>query len=374
MPRNGSGVYSADWVNAAPNTTIESAKQNAMVADLVADANAARPITAGGTAGTTAVEGIDNLSTKGTNIASAATTDIGAATGRFVHITGTTSITSFGTKTAGVERELVFDGALTLTHNATSLILPGAANITTAAGDTSIFVSEGSGNWRCVLYQRAASGAVATIVQQVFESSGTYTPTAGMVFCIVECIGGGGGSGGATSAVGKNCGSGGGGGGGYSRSRLTAAQVGASQTVTIGAGGSAGTSSTNGGAGGDTSFGVLVIGKGGQGSSAAAAGVGTSGGEGGVLGSGAFGTLGAGGHPGSGGEIITVGVQSGKGGDGPFGGGPRGRYLFATSAIAGTAGGRFGAGASGAVEHNQATGAAGAAGSAGAVIVTEYCV
>lgn len=180
MPRNGSGVYSADWVNAAPNTTIESAKQNAMVADLVADANAARPITAGGTAGTTAVEGIDNLSTKGTNIASAATTDIGAATGRFVHITGTTSITSFGTKTAGVERELVFDGALTLTHNATSLILPGAANITTAAGDTAIFVSEGSGNWRCVSYQPAASaGVVRTDVigkQSVWFPASAFTP------------------------------------------------------------------------------------------------------------------------------------------------------------------------------------------------------
>lgn len=54
MPRNGSGVYSADWVNASPNTTIESAKQNAMVADLVTDANAARPVTAGGTGETTA--------------------------------------------------------------------------------------------------------------------------------------------------------------------------------------------------------------------------------------------------------------------------------------------------------------------------------
>lgn len=54
MPRNGSGVYAPDWVNASPNTTIESGKQNAMVADLVTDANAARPITAGGTGRTTA--------------------------------------------------------------------------------------------------------------------------------------------------------------------------------------------------------------------------------------------------------------------------------------------------------------------------------
>lgn len=61
MPRDGSNVYSADWVNAAPNTTIESSKQNAMVADFVADANAARPITAGGTGATNAASARTNL-------------------------------------------------------------------------------------------------------------------------------------------------------------------------------------------------------------------------------------------------------------------------------------------------------------------------
>ena len=45
-----------------------------------------------------------------------------------------------------------FDGILTLTHNATSLILPGAANIVTSASDVAIFVSFGSGNWRCVSF------------------------------------------------------------------------------------------------------------------------------------------------------------------------------------------------------------------------------
>jgi hypothetical protein len=54
---------------------------------------------------------------------------------------------------AGTLRILEFEGALTLTHNATSLILPGGANITTAAGDTALIVSEGAGNWRCVNYQ-----------------------------------------------------------------------------------------------------------------------------------------------------------------------------------------------------------------------------
>jgi len=171
MPRDGSNVYSPDWVNAAPNTTIESSKVNAMVADFVADANAARPVTAGGMGATTAVGGADNLSTKGTAIASATTTDIGAATGRYVHITGTTTITGLGTKTAGVVRMLTFDGALTLTHNATSLILPGAANITTAAGDTAVFVSEGSGNWRCLAYQRAAaSPARANVWETIYDN------------------------------------------------------------------------------------------------------------------------------------------------------------------------------------------------------------
>jgi hypothetical protein len=50
---------------------------------------------------------------------------------------------------------LRFSGALTLTYNATSLILPGAANITTAAGDTLEAVSLGSGNWVVTVYQSA---------------------------------------------------------------------------------------------------------------------------------------------------------------------------------------------------------------------------
>lgn len=89
---------------------------------------------------------------KGADIASAATTDIGAATGNYVDITGTTTITALGTIQAGTRRIVRFTGALTLTHNATSLILPTGANITTTAGDTAEFVSLGSGNWRCVQY------------------------------------------------------------------------------------------------------------------------------------------------------------------------------------------------------------------------------
>lgn len=97
-----------------------------------------------------------DLASKGADIASAATTDLAAVTGLAHDITGVTSITSFGTVAAGVHKIVKFEGALTLTHNATSLILPGGANITTADVDIGWFISEGSGNWRCISYFKAA--------------------------------------------------------------------------------------------------------------------------------------------------------------------------------------------------------------------------
>lgn len=95
-----------------------------------------------------------DFATKGSDIASAATTDLGAVQGLFHDITGTVTITSFGTVGAGIWKVVKFEGALTLTHNGTSLILLGGANRTTVNGDVGIYVSEGSGNWREVAYSR----------------------------------------------------------------------------------------------------------------------------------------------------------------------------------------------------------------------------
>ena len=93
-----------------------------------------------------------DFATKGSDIASAATTDLGAVAGLMHDITGTTTITGFGTVSAGIWKVLKFEGALTLTHNATSLILLTGANRTTVAGDVGFYISEGSGNWRELLY------------------------------------------------------------------------------------------------------------------------------------------------------------------------------------------------------------------------------
>ncbi|NGZ07760.1 MAG: hypothetical protein G8237_15580, partial [Magnetococcales bacterium] len=96
--------------------------------------------------------------TKAVDIAAATTLNLGTLAGNYVHVTGTTAISALGTAQAGIQRTLTFDAATTLTHNATSLILPTAANITTSAGDAAVFVAEGSGNWRCTSFQKA-SGA-----------------------------------------------------------------------------------------------------------------------------------------------------------------------------------------------------------------------
>ena len=95
---------------------------------------------------------------------------------------------------------------------------------------------------------------------QEFAGSGTYTKPANAKMIFVELWGSGGGSGG----VANNNDSPGAGGGGYRRHLFPAGDVGATETVTIGAAGTAGAAGNNaGGAGADCTFGSLLTGKGG---------------------------------------------------------------------------------------------------------------
>jgi hypothetical protein len=93
------------------------------------------------------------LHVKSDNVASAATVNLDAASGDLVHITGTTGISTI-TLGAGKERTVIFDAVLLLTHGA-NLLLPGAANITTAAGDVAVFRGDGASVTKCVCYTRA---------------------------------------------------------------------------------------------------------------------------------------------------------------------------------------------------------------------------
>lgn len=96
---------------------------------------------------------------KGADIVSANALVLGTD-GNYFDVTGTTAITSIGTIGVGAWAKLHFDGILPLTHHATDLILPGGANITTAAGDEAEFVEYATGDWRCVNYTKADGTAV----------------------------------------------------------------------------------------------------------------------------------------------------------------------------------------------------------------------
>lgn len=93
---------------------------------------------------------------KGTDNAGGATITLGDG-GFFDLITSTTAITAFAFTTdhAGRTARLRFQTARTLTHNATSLILPfGGSSIATEVGDTCEVTSLGSGNFKINNYER----------------------------------------------------------------------------------------------------------------------------------------------------------------------------------------------------------------------------
>lgn len=411
------------------------------------------------------------LAAQGTNMASAATVDLATADGFFVTITGTTTITALGTEAAGIHYMLLFAGALTLTHNATSLILPGGASIVTTAGDIAWAKSEGSGNWRIINYSRAiylpgthgadiasaatvnldaatgdlvdvtgtttitaitladgrqvtvrftgvlqlthgaslvlpnaqniqtgagdfmvfrgyAAGVVraVTLAQgafrsvQVFTASGTYTKPAGLKRALVKVQAPGGGGGGADTDTGGGGGlkaGGGGGAGGYSEELLEASAIAATETVTIGAVGTAGsaTNGTDGVAGGTTSFGTLLQATGG------APGTGTGldstggtkvfmGGAGGVGSNGTINTWGGGGTAGLAVNSATnPAAIGGAGGNSVFGSGARSNA--STVDATGAVGNTYGGGGAGGVAVTDA-GGAGGAGGPGIIIVYEY--
>ena len=103
-----------------------------------------------------------------TTVASATTTNLcgsaGAApTQSFLTISGTTTITGFGTNCGvGQLKFLKFSGILSITYNLGSMILPSAASITTAVGDTAVAVYLGSGNWQVLFYQTASGAALSS--------------------------------------------------------------------------------------------------------------------------------------------------------------------------------------------------------------------
>lgn len=270
--------------------------------------------------------------------------------------------------------------SVTVTSNAGNVVVQaptGEVNISAAAGainalnlaplvtSDSVYYNAGTGR---LTY--GASAAVAVAVQ-VFAApgAGTYTPTAGMKYCIVEAVGGGGAGGGALGATPNSCGAGGGA-GGYCRGIFSAATIGGSQAYVVGAGG-LGVSGGNGNSGVATTFGALMT------ASPGAGGPNDEGAVGGLGGAATGGDVQATGNAGFD-SFVTAATPSfgtvfyaGKGGGSYFGGSsaaPRGNVSgFDQNGLPGDAPGAGGSGALGI--GGTFTGGDGAS---GIIIVTEY--
>lgn len=224
------------------------------------------------------------------------------------------------------------------------------------------------------------SSLVRTVKKQVFTSSGTYTPSAGMLYATIICTGAGGGGGGVAGDGTHSASAAGGGSGSTSWLLASAATIGASKAVTIGAQGAAGASGNHaGGTGGDTSVTTLCVGKGGIGGGGMSAASTTAP------------VPAAGGGTGTG-DVMTIGnagsvayaqldnastgylAFGGQGGASYWGGAPAQAVGQGSGAVAvaGNAGGTYGAGGGGAAVGNNSSNAAGGAGGAGVVYITEY--
>lgn len=110
---------------------------------------------------------------QGADIASAGTINLTTATGNWVNVTGTTTITAV-TLGQGMLRMVRFTGILTLTNGA-SLVLPGGANITTAAGDWAMFVGAAAGVVYCSIFQKING---APVVVSSFSQNYLYNGSA----------------------------------------------------------------------------------------------------------------------------------------------------------------------------------------------------
>lgn len=214
----------------------------------------------------------------------------------------------------------------------------------------------------------------------LYTSSGSFTKASytGIRGVICKVWGAGGGSGGrAATSASQVTSAGGGGGGGYAEKWIPVASLASSETVTVGAGGTAGASGGgNGGAGGTSSFGAHASATGGAGAGGSAAvsntaytvpgtpgagGAGTaSGGFTAMGGDGGYGTAINGIHiPGHGGDAaMGAGCRVGAGANGAGGSGNAGMYP--------------GGGAAGANSGPSNGAVAGAAGADGLIVVDVY--
>ncbi|SNS35891.1 hypothetical protein SAMN05216374_0965 [Tardiphaga sp. OK246] len=219
-------------------------------------------------------------------------------------------------------------------------------------------------------------GTVRAVRVQKFVYTGiaqTYTPDPNLLYAIAEGIAGGGGGAGVPGPGASQITVGGGGqAGSYARRLLTAVQIGASQTATVGNGGNGGSGAANGSTGGSTSLGSLLSAGGGGGGATMGAGAGIyaiQGGSGGVA---TVGDVLVHGEPGLPGIGVYPMITGGQGGSSNFGAGGAAVVAVGVASNGNSAPG-FGGGGSGSGSASAGGGGTGGSGGSGLLVITEFC-
>lgn len=274
-------------------------------------------------------------------------------TGTAAGLSSTLAISSGGT--GQTSQTAAFDALAPTTTKGDLIVSNGSDNVRLGIGTNNYVLTADSAQSTGLKW--AAAGGSANI--QEFTTSGTWTKPSGVNFVMVEVWGaGGGGSAGAKGAsTSQEEGGGGGGGGAYAQKLFVASDLGSSETVTIGAGGSgaAGQTTNNtagvaGSEGGYTSFGSWLKAFGGGGGLASVTDQLASNNGGGLYPSGepkatitAGGTTAGGGHFGSGNALLSTLPRPSAWGGGS-GGGPNGGLVNGSSSWMGGSGGGNGGG------------------------------
>jgi len=319
---DGTGAGFLSFTNFTENNDFNSISPNTISSGIVqmGSADFGTPLALSGTASFNAREafitcnpGPAALSLTGTATANLTTSGFSAGTSSAITIDTGCACTLIASQVSSNNTNAI-GGTGTLNYN--SITFTGASSQfdpgltlslapSTPSNAASGFVWTSTGPNTAAAWQESKAGDINSINIQTITATGTYTPTAGMAYCEVKILGGGGAGGGAPATSAIQCAAGGSGGAGeYAVGVFSAATIGASQAITIGAGGIGSTG--DGPDGGPTSIGALMTAFGGQGANAGTAQTtcgATDGGDGGIGGTGGnYRTPGAPGNVG----IVTI--------------------------------------------------------------------
>jgi hypothetical protein len=156
------------------------------------------------------------ITAEGATVTAAATTNIWATDGDTKHVSGNTTITSFGTAPqAGARVKLIFDGTPILTQSADLNLNAGGDNITIEAGDWAEVYADTTTQFDVVVHRKSGApvttslGGISLLKYTVITATNaTWAKQAGTTAIEVLCVGGGG-AGDSTGATGNSGGEGG---------------------------------------------------------------------------------------------------------------------------------------------------------------------